>query len=56
MVEAQEVDHIIPLFKGGTDTDDNRQPLCKQCHQKKSIEERGKKYRPQIGVDGYPVE
>lgn len=29
---ADEVDHILPLANGGTDTDDNVQSLCHQCH------------------------
>lgn len=37
-----ELDHIIPLYQGGTDTDDNRQILCADqgdiegCHSKKT--------------------
>lgn len=33
---AIEVDHIIPLAFGGTDTDDNVQCLCEDCHLLKS--------------------
>ena len=29
---AEEIDHIVPLARGGTDTDDNVQSLCKSCH------------------------
>jgi 5-methylcytosine-specific restriction enzyme A len=54
---AEELDHIKPLFKGGSDTDDNRQGLCRACHLEKSITERGHKYQPKvsIGADGWPI-
>jgi len=38
--EGYQVDHIIPLFKNGTNDIDNLQPLCGTCHNKKSIRER----------------
>ncbi len=33
---AQEVDHIVPLFKGGTDAPANLQSLCVACHELKT--------------------
>jgi len=33
---ATEVDHIIELARGGTNTIDNVQPLCKLCHKHKT--------------------
>lgn len=33
---ATEVDHVIPLFKGGPDTDPNTQNLCGDCHLEKT--------------------
>src|SRR5712692_5861146 len=36
---ANEVDHIIPRARGGTDADDNLQSLCKPCHSTKTIRE-----------------
>lgn len=43
-----EVDHIIPIFKGGSALGwDNHQLLCKTCHLKKTIAER----KPDATVD-----
>lgn len=36
---AVEIDHRIPLSKGGTDTPDNRQSLCRECHLLKTVED-----------------
>ena len=33
---AQEIDHIIPLGMGGSDTDDNVRSLCRSCHASRS--------------------
>lgn len=33
---ASEVDHIIEVAVGGTNTIDNVQPLCKPCHMAKT--------------------
>lgn len=54
---AIEVDHINPIFKGGSDDpldDHNRQGLCGQCHADKTRRDMGQ--RPEIGLDGYPIE
>lgn len=32
LIDATEVDHIIPLSRGGLDTDDNVRCLCRDCH------------------------
>lgn len=34
---AAEIDHRIPLRKGGKDEDSNRQALCIDCHKVKTI-------------------
>lgn len=34
-----EVDHIAPLHLGGTECDENRQTLCKKCHDEKTKQE-----------------
>ena len=35
-----EIDHITPLAGGGSNSIDNLQPLCSQCHRDKSTEEK----------------
>lgn len=42
LTEAQEVDHILPLAKGGTDKPDNLQSICTPCHKAKTANEGGK--------------
>jgi len=51
---AVERDHIVPLHKGGLDTRENTQPLCKACHDKKTRKDMGYTDRPKIGLDGWP--
>lgn len=34
-----EVDHKVPLHLGGQETDENRQWLCRKCHEIKSAKE-----------------
>ncbi len=48
-------DHIIPLTKGGPDTDDNIRCLCGPCHDTRTREQFG--YRKVVGTDkdGWPV-
>lgn len=36
---AQEVDHIVPLARGGTHARANLQPLCKTHHSQKTARE-----------------
>lgn len=31
-----EIDHVIPLSKGGSDRVENKQALCQKCNNKKS--------------------
>lgn len=37
---ANEVDHIVPKSRGGRDTIENLQSLCKRCHSRKTAGER----------------
>ena len=39
-VKAVEVDHIVPLSRGGGEERSNKQALCKLCHDAKSKLER----------------
>ena len=39
-LEAYDLDHIVPLWKGGEDTEENLQALCPACHRKKTDMER----------------
>jgi len=50
-----EVDHILPLCKGGTDLRDNLQGVCSACHDDKTRADLGIKKKVPIGMDGYPV-
>ena len=36
-----EVDHVVPLFDGGSNDYTNLQALCVKCHKTKSMHERG---------------
>ena len=56
---AREVDHIIPKSQGGTDDLSNLQGICPDCHKAKTAQEsadaQGRRTRPTIGADGWPV-
>lgn len=53
-----EVDHIVPLHKGGSDDDTNKQTLCKAHHEKKTAADLGYTHKPKlkIGLDGFPID
>lgn len=48
-------DHIIPLAKGGSDSDSNIRCLCDDCHKARTAEQFGHKRKPEIGEDGWPL-
>jgi 5-methylcytosine-specific restriction enzyme A len=52
---AQEVDHVLPKAKGGTDDPDNLAAIAHECHVRKTVEEQGGKRKPKIGLDGFPI-
>jgi 5-methylcytosine-specific restriction enzyme A len=39
VVAAQEIDHIVPKARGGTDDEDNLQSLCRHHHSQKTARE-----------------
>lgn len=41
-LEANEVDHIIPLARGGTDSMDNLRAINADCHKRKTLIDSGK--------------
>lgn len=54
--QANQVDHIVPKAKGGTDDMDNLQSLCEHCHKIKTIKDNGGNPRVRgCTPDGYPV-
>jgi hypothetical protein len=52
--EAQTVDHIVPRSQGGTGMISNLQPLCHECHNRKTGREkhRMRDIRPTVSMDG----
>lgn len=36
---ANEVDHIVPVFEGGTDVESNLAAICTSCHRRKTAHE-----------------
>lgn len=54
---ATTVDHIVPLSKGGPDTDENTRNLCDEHNLKRTAEQFDLKAPVQrIGVDGWPID
>lgn len=52
-----ELDHKVPLFKGGADVDENCQVLCNRnlCHEVKTNDDLGRKNVVAIDITGWPV-
>lgn len=56
---ATELDHIVPMFKGGADTRDpfeNRQGLCTPCHRAKTAEDMGHTTGKGCDATGLPTD
>ena len=51
---ATEADHIIALHNGGTNSLDNMQGLCSECHKDKTRADMGWRITPTTGLDGWP--
>lgn len=55
VARATVVDHVIPLSKGGPDTDENTRNLCDDHNRKRTAEQFDHKQpRQAIGRDGRP--
>lgn len=54
--EWEELDHIIPLHKGGTDDLDNLQGLCVDHHAAKTRADMGHKASGACDVMGHPID
>jgi len=53
-----ELDHVVALEANGLDEEENLQILCSGengCHAKKTAVDMGYKFKPRIGLDGWPV-
>ncbi len=48
---GMEVDHRVPLWASGEDTEDNLQVLCIQCHQAKTAREASQRAGGKVGPD-----
>jgi 5-methylcytosine-specific restriction protein A len=46
---ASDVDHIVPIFEGGSDDDSNLQALCGRHHDDKTAKEGVRAWRKQKG-------
>lgn len=47
-----QLDHRVAIVNGGTDTDDNRQGLCDECHELKTARDLGHHKVPTTFDDG----
>ncbi len=52
---GEELDHELPLHRGGTDDDENLSLRCTDHHRRKTARERGYRLRG-CGEDGEPVD
>jgi 5-methylcytosine-specific restriction protein A len=53
LTKATQIDHIVPLFRGGLDDWDNYQPLCDDCHKGKTAQDMGH-HKQGCDASGYP--
>ena len=43
ITQAVEVDHIVPICDGGSNSPSNLQSLCVECHRKKTLDENSRR-------------
>jgi len=53
---ATEVHHVKAKADGGTDDLENLVSICRDCHDKATAEAKGHKWRPTIGIGGWPLD
>ena len=52
---ADQVDHIVPVSKGGGDEDENLQGICLACHDDKTRADLGLKASGACNANGLPL-
>lgn len=52
VINPFHIDHKMPLYKGGEDTDQNCQVLCVPCHDSKTEKDMGYRPGPKFDRDG----
>ena len=53
-----EVDHIVPIHLGGSDSATNLRGLCHDCHARitaQQLRDLVREQNPKVGEDGWPV-
>lgn len=50
-----EVDHVVPLYKGGKDDESNYRTRCKEHHKAKTAQDMGYQPKTEVGLDGWPI-
>ncbi|MDQ7982174.1 HNH endonuclease [Paraburkholderia sp. SARCC-3016] len=53
-VRVGQIDHIVPLDKGGSNDDSNMQLLCDDCHVDKTNRDNGYKVRRLVDINRIP--